>query len=278
MTTLSPVQIAQYAYNAGFRGVALAQSVVIALAESGGITNNVSSDGYGSHGLWQFIPSTWASVTNNSPFSKADDPQANADAAFKLYTSNGNSWGNGQWSTANDVNDPKQMAVGTAAASKIKGSTRVTAYKSTKWKGTPQGYAKFVTDWGLGSDAASKAPAAIQGVLIHKGSGLDPAGVAAFKKAYGFTGSSSDLDSFLSDYAANGPGGGGGTNTGLGSAADNLVTGAKDIPSLLTGWVKDFVSAILTPVLNFLIDLGMVAGGGALIFLGIFLLNREMAG
>lgn len=55
MTILSPVQITQYAYNAGFRGQALINMVAIAMAESGGNTlaNNPNDPFGGSFGLVQ---------------------------------------------------------------------------------------------------------------------------------------------------------------------------------------------------------------------------------
>ncbi len=196
MTQYSAEQIAQFAYNAGFRGTALVQATAVALAESGGTSNAVSSDGYGSHGLWQFIPSTWASVTG-TPFVNADDPQKNADAAFKLYNSNGKSFA-GQWSTWPGAAAP-HMAAATVAAAKITSVKRP-----------------------LGSDTW-----------------LDPAQ---------------------------------GT-----SLADSNAASANPL-NLVTGWVGDFVKAILTPALNLLIDAGMVAGGGALLFLGVYMLTRSMAG
>jgi peptidoglycan hydrolase-like protein with peptidoglycan-binding domain len=56
MTILAPVQIAQYAYDAGFRGDAVAYITACALAESGGDTEAVSgvvSDGTRGYGLVQ---------------------------------------------------------------------------------------------------------------------------------------------------------------------------------------------------------------------------------
>ena len=96
MTQYSPDQVAQFAYNAGFRGQDLANATAVALAESSGDPNAKSTDGYNSVGLWQFIPATWAKygAANASP----NDPQANANAAFKLWQANGNSFA-GQWST-----------------------------------------------------------------------------------------------------------------------------------------------------------------------------------
>lgn len=198
MATYTADQIAQYAYNAGFRGTALVQATAVALAESGGKSDAVSSDGYGSHGLWQFIPSTWSSVTN-TPFVNADDPQKNANAAFKLYNQNGKTF-SGQWSTWPGAATP-HLAAATAAAAKAK-------------------------------DGGDTGPEVILGA--------------------------------------------GKVDTGIVSTIANGVKGVTDAVNPLN-WVKDFVTAIVTPVLNFLIDLGMVAGGGALVFVGIFFITKEMA-
>lgn len=97
MAQYTEAQVAQFAYNAGFRGQALADATAVGWAESSGVSTAGSTDGYNSHGLWQFIPATWARITG-TPFKNADDPQQNANAAFKLYQANGNSFA-GQWST-----------------------------------------------------------------------------------------------------------------------------------------------------------------------------------
>lgn len=121
-------QVAQYAYNAGFRGTALVQATAVAMAESGGNSDAKSSDGYGSVGLWQFIPSTWAGIAK-SPFTNASDPQQNANAAFKLYQQNGQSFA-GQWSTWPGA-AAKFMPAATVAAGKVSATGGGTSDPST---------------------------------------------------------------------------------------------------------------------------------------------------
>jgi hypothetical protein len=132
VTQYSINQVAQFAYNAGFRGQALADAVSVAMAESSGVSTAVSSDGYGSHGLWQFIPSTWARITG-TPFTNADDPQKNANAAFKLYQANGNSFA-GQWSTWTNGSitaADKTAAANAAAAVDTSGQATTTSASGT---------------------------------------------------------------------------------------------------------------------------------------------------
>jgi len=99
---LSPAQIAQYAYKAGFRGDALNVAVAVALAESGGNTNAYNPEaaagtrpGSGSRGLWQIYGTAHPEYNNDSAF----DPAINAQAAFKVYREAGNRFT--PWSTFN---------------------------------------------------------------------------------------------------------------------------------------------------------------------------------
>jgi len=87
MTTLTPAQIAQDAYNAGFRGTALVNAVAIALAESGGNSAEYNPEtaagtasGQGSYGLWQIY------LTAHPQYSASSlvDPQSNATAAYAV--------------------------------------------------------------------------------------------------------------------------------------------------------------------------------------------------
>jgi len=102
MTTLNPLQIAQVAYNAGFRGQALNEAVAVALAESGGnpIAYNPEAAagtkaGSGSRGLWQIYGGAHPEYNNNSVF----NPQANANAAYKVFLQAGGRFT--PWSTYN---------------------------------------------------------------------------------------------------------------------------------------------------------------------------------
>ena len=100
--TLSPQQIAQYAYNAGFRGKALDQAVFIALAESAGRVDAYNPElgagtkkGSGSRGLWQIYGAAHPWANNSAVF----DPQANANAAYRVFVEAGNRFT--PWSTYN---------------------------------------------------------------------------------------------------------------------------------------------------------------------------------
>lgn len=98
--TITPQQIAQYAYNAGFRGRDLLIAVAVALRESGGNpkaynpeTAAGTAQGSGSRGLWQIYGTAhpWA----NGP--QVFDPQANANAAYRVWREAGGRWT--PWST-----------------------------------------------------------------------------------------------------------------------------------------------------------------------------------
>jgi hypothetical protein len=122
MSILTPQQIAQYAYNAGFRGAALNQAVAVAIAESGGNTGAYNPEaaagtkaGSGSRGLWQIYGSAHPQFNNSSAF----DPQINANAAFQVFREAGNRFS--PWSTFN-----QGLAVPrTDYASSIKGAVKM---------------------------------------------------------------------------------------------------------------------------------------------------------
>lgn len=99
---LSPQQIAQVAYNAGFRGADLVKAVAIAIAESGGNTQAYNPElsagtksGSGSRGLWQIYGTAHPQYNNSTMF----DAQANANAAYQVYREAGNRFT--PWSTWN---------------------------------------------------------------------------------------------------------------------------------------------------------------------------------
>lgn len=99
----SPIQIAGYAYQAGFRGNDLIMSVAVALAESGGDPNAYNPEpgagtpkGHGSRGLWQIYG--WAHPSYDSD--KYYDPQLNAQAAYAIYKGAKNKFTD--WSTFNN--------------------------------------------------------------------------------------------------------------------------------------------------------------------------------
>ena len=103
MATLNPSQIAQLAYNAGFRGSALRMAVSVALAESGGNTNAYNPESaagtapnHGSRGLWQIYGTAHPQYDNPQAF----DPAINAQAAYQVYREAGNRFT--PWSTFNN--------------------------------------------------------------------------------------------------------------------------------------------------------------------------------
>lgn len=99
----TPNQIAQLAYNAGFRGSALRMAVAVALAESGGNPNAYNPEtaagttrGSGSRGLWQIYGTAHPWANNDQAF----NPVFNAQAAYRVYREAGNSFS--PWSTFNN--------------------------------------------------------------------------------------------------------------------------------------------------------------------------------
>jgi len=103
MPALTDREIAQLAYEAGFRGDALRWAVAIAKAESGGNPEAYNPEisagtvpGSGSRGLWQIYGT--AHPRYNSPL--AFQPEVNARAAFEVYTQAGNRFT--PWSTFNN--------------------------------------------------------------------------------------------------------------------------------------------------------------------------------
>jgi hypothetical protein len=145
MANLTPQQIAQYAYNAGFRGAALNQAVAIAIAESGGRTDAYNPEtaagtknGSGSRGLWQIYGTAHPEFNNSSAF----DPQVNANAAFKVFREAGNRFS--PWSTFN-----QGIASVRYDFSKLTGTKKSTTAKSKNSKpraGAVQKVARGSTD------------------------------------------------------------------------------------------------------------------------------------
>lgn len=103
MANLTPAQIYQYAYRAGFRGGDLVTAVAVALRESGGNTQAYNPEsaagtrpGSGSRGLWQIYGTAHPEFNNDLVY----DPQANANAAYKVYREAGGRFT--PWSTFNN--------------------------------------------------------------------------------------------------------------------------------------------------------------------------------
>lgn len=123
MAQYTPQQIAQFAYNAGFRGAALNQAVAIALAESGGRNDAYNPEtaagtqtGSGSRGLWQIYGTAHPEYNNSQAF----DPQVNANAAYKVFLEAGRSFR--PWSTYN-----AGVRANTDYAAMIRGATKQSA-------------------------------------------------------------------------------------------------------------------------------------------------------
>jgi hypothetical protein len=94
MASLSAAQITAVAAGAGFTGPDLQTAVAIALAESGGNPSIIGDSG-NSYGLWQInIP---AHPNYSGP--ALLNPQANAAAAYAIYSTAGDSFQ--PWSTYN---------------------------------------------------------------------------------------------------------------------------------------------------------------------------------
>jgi Lysozyme like domain len=90
-------EIATVAENAGFTGDDLTTAVAVALAESSGNPSAFGDAGIGqgSFGLWQINSKYHPEY--GPDFSTLYDPQANANAAFAVYSQAGNSFK--PWST-----------------------------------------------------------------------------------------------------------------------------------------------------------------------------------
>lgn len=117
MTILLPTQVAQYAADAGFSGVALAKMTAIAFAESSYNTNarNPSS---GAVGLWQILPSAHPEFDGW----KLTDPAVNARAAYQVYKSapNPGEITRNKWSAYKGVTYYAVLPAATAAAAAAK--------------------------------------------------------------------------------------------------------------------------------------------------------------
>ncbi|MBB5068709.1 hypothetical protein BJ969_001797 [Saccharopolyspora gloriosae] len=124
VTTLSPEQIAQHAYDAGFRGEALSTAVAVAMAESSGNTeahNGQEPDD--SYGLWQINLHGDLGPGRRERFGLSSDdelldPAKNAEAAYSIA-------GNGEnfvpWSTYNDGTYKEHLDEAQKAAAAIEG-------------------------------------------------------------------------------------------------------------------------------------------------------------
>lgn len=94
MAGVTDVQRAHFARAAGFPENQIAMAVAVSIAEDGSgdpTAQNHNTNGSVDTGLWQI------NSIHGIPVSQLMDPQANANAAFKIWTDAGNSWR--PWST-----------------------------------------------------------------------------------------------------------------------------------------------------------------------------------
>lgn len=135
---LSAVQVAQYAYDAGFRGVDLVTAVAVSHAESGfdaARLSPVNSDGSRDQGLWQINDKAHPQYTRSAMF----DPVQNAKAAFSV-SSGGHNWA--PWTTYNNGAYRQYLSDAQAAVDQVKAkgatslipgaTTSTTSSESTK--------------------------------------------------------------------------------------------------------------------------------------------------
>lgn len=165
MATLTPQQIAQYAYRAGFRGADLVKAVAIALGESGGNTEAYNPElgagtkkGSGSRGLWQIYGQAHPQYNNATMF----DPQANANAAFQVYREMGNRFT--PWSVWNKGIAQKiiptlpKFQIDTSPAARSQTTTRAVGQMT----GTAQG--ESVSSFDVGAQIKSGVDGAITSI------------------------------------------------------------------------------------------------------------------
>jgi hypothetical protein len=112
---LTPVQIYAYATAAGFSGSAAVESVAVALAESGGSTTVVNSNG-SNVGLWQIgAQGTLNDAGVGLSVAQLQDPATNARAAYEIWARAGGSFAP-DWTTATNgaaaAEVPKVQAAG----------------------------------------------------------------------------------------------------------------------------------------------------------------------
>ena len=113
---LTAAQVAQFSYNAGFRGDGLVNAIAIAYAESSFRTDavNVNTDGSRDRGLWQ-INTVHKNVTDTCAFT----PACAADAAYVISNS-GTNWH--PWSTLNGDRYNGYLPAARAAAADVSGT------------------------------------------------------------------------------------------------------------------------------------------------------------
>lgn len=123
-TTITDTQIAQAAYDAGFRGNGLTTAIAIALAESHGNTTALNDHGEFSVGLWQINVNGYLSSRLKrwglDSWIDLWDPLNNAKAAYAL---SGGGHRFGLWSTYKHGSYLKYMDRASAAAKTVNNPT-----------------------------------------------------------------------------------------------------------------------------------------------------------
>ena len=152
-TAMSAAQIAQVAYNAGWRGEELVTATAVALAESSGRYWIVN--GIGCVGLWQI------NVPVHPQYTTADMkvPAKNASAARAIYAGAGNKWTpweayTGPDGKGSDGPYTAQMGRARLAAAGIKGATVTPASDTTSTGAGTVDQAAYATLGGTADTAA----------------------------------------------------------------------------------------------------------------------------
>ena len=161
----TPVQLAQLAYNAGFRGEGLINAVAVAMAESSGNSAAYLQDAPGSvdRGLWQ-INSYWhPSVTN----AMAYNPAQNAAAAYQI-SNGGTNWN--PWSTWQNGAAKANLPTATAAVTSLAKSGYKVGLPTGSTKGTSSTSSKTSTK------TSSASASATTKILMALNNSLNPNG------------------------------------------------------------------------------------------------------
>lgn len=134
-------QVAQQAYDAGFRGASLVTATAIALAESGG-NPSANGDQGTSFGLWQVHIPAHPQYTQ----SQLVDPVQNANAAFAISGGGANF---NPWSTFTNGAYKKYEAQAQQASSSISGNSMNTQNSTTNITGSLGSFGKWALAFGV---------------------------------------------------------------------------------------------------------------------------------
>lgn len=108
---LNSTQVANYLYNAGFKGVNLQAAIKICNCESGFNTNAHNTNGEDSRGLMQINLNAHPYYSHLNLF----DPQINCNCAYEIFTNSGKNFK--AWTCARKLGLEKPLLIfGTAIA------------------------------------------------------------------------------------------------------------------------------------------------------------------